>query len=110
MSSQSETLRTAEERLAEIRFPADRGVAGWVLSHNEALRIDDVSKDPRFYQGVDQATREEHSCRPKGVLRAVVVHRRVVAVPDELDAFAHAGVRTVRDAAVNAGSASAAKT
>ena len=54
--------------------------------------------------------REEHPRRPKRVLRAVVVHRCVLAVPDELDTFAHTGVRTVRDAAVNAGSASAAKT
>jgi GAF domain-containing protein len=56
VASQSEAHHDTRQRLAEIRFPADRGIAGWVLSHNEAVRIDDVSKDPRFYQGVDQAT------------------------------------------------------
>jgi GAF domain-containing protein len=54
--SASAAHRTAQQRLAAVRFPADRGIAGWVLSHNQAVRIDDVSKDARFYQGVDQTT------------------------------------------------------
>jgi len=56
VASQSATQRAAAERLAEIRFPADRGIAGWVLAHDEAVIVPDVTKDARFYTGVDQAT------------------------------------------------------
>ena len=42
--------------LAEIRFPADRGVAGWVLAHNESTLVSDTSQDPRFYDAVDRRT------------------------------------------------------
>ncbi len=56
VASQSATQQAAAERLAEIRFPADRGIAGWVLAHDEAVMVPDVSQDPRFYTGVDQAT------------------------------------------------------
>ncbi len=48
--------RADEARLADIRFPADQGVAGWVLSHDEAALVNDVENDPRFYRGVDQMT------------------------------------------------------
>ena len=44
-------------RLLEVRFPADRGIAGTVLRLGTALRIDDVSADPRFFGGVDEQTR-----------------------------------------------------
>jgi GAF domain-containing protein len=56
VASQSATQQAAAERLAEIRFPADRGIAGWVLAHDEAVLVPDVTKDARFYTGVDQAT------------------------------------------------------
>ena len=43
-------------RLGQLRFPADRGIAGGVLSSGQAVRVDDVSHDPRFFATVDQAT------------------------------------------------------
>ena len=43
--------------LATMRFPADRGIAGAVIEGGEALRIDDVMNDARFYAGVDSQTR-----------------------------------------------------
>lgn len=57
VASQSAAQQAAGERLAEIRFPADQGIAGWVLAHDEAVVVPDVTKDPRFYTGVDEATR-----------------------------------------------------
>ena len=42
-----------EQRFAQIRFPADRGIAGWVLQHEEAQLVADVSRDGRFYNQVD---------------------------------------------------------
>jgi serine phosphatase RsbU (regulator of sigma subunit) len=42
--------------LLGLRFAADRGIAGAVLRGNRALRIDDVTADPRFYGGIDRST------------------------------------------------------
>jgi GAF domain-containing protein len=42
--------------LRELRVPADRGIAGWVLAHGEAVRVGDVASDPRFYGQIDQAS------------------------------------------------------
>src|SRR5262245_8686525 len=48
--------RTRPEQLV---FSADLGIAGWVLRHGEAVAVQDVASDPRFYKGVDQATGRE---------------------------------------------------
>jgi GAF domain-containing protein len=42
--------------LAEIRFPASQGIAGWVFANGQPLHIPDVQQDGRFYRGVDDAT------------------------------------------------------
>jgi len=44
------------ESLVRLRFPADRGIAGAVLASGRAVRIDDVSADPRFYPNIDRHT------------------------------------------------------
>lgn len=46
----------SEARLASLRFPADRGVAGWVLTHDKSEMVSDASTDDRFYKGVDAQT------------------------------------------------------
>jgi Nif-specific regulatory protein len=46
----------AEQRLREIRFPADRGIAGWVIREGISIVVPDVEQDPRFYRGVDEQT------------------------------------------------------
>jgi GAF domain-containing protein len=56
VSSQSESRREVQAMLQEIRFPSERGIAGWVLAHNEAALVPDVGNDPRHYRGVDQTT------------------------------------------------------
>jgi GAF domain-containing protein len=56
VSSQSEAHDGTGARLAEIRFPADKGVAGWVLAHDEPAAVTDTERDPRFFGGVDQVT------------------------------------------------------
>jgi hypothetical protein len=43
-------------RLRQARFPADRGFAGAALVGCALLRCDDVSRDPRFFPGVDELT------------------------------------------------------
>lgn len=56
VSSQRATSQAAATRLAEVRFPATQGVAGWVLANGQAVAIEDVQHDPRFYAGVDRDT------------------------------------------------------
>ncbi|HFE53425.1 MAG TPA: GAF domain-containing protein, partial [Bacteroidetes bacterium] len=34
-----------------------KGIVGWVIAHDEALVIPDVSQDPRFYSQVDERTK-----------------------------------------------------
>jgi signal transduction histidine kinase/putative methionine-R-sulfoxide reductase with GAF domain len=40
--------------LKEIRLPRGTGIVGWVALKGEPLLIEDVSKDSRFYQKVDE--------------------------------------------------------
>jgi transcriptional regulator with GAF, ATPase, and Fis domain len=51
-SSQHDPVAAA--RLAAVRFPADRGVAGAVLRSGVSEKIDDVHSDLRFYPEVDR--------------------------------------------------------
>jgi GAF domain-containing protein len=56
VASQRDSRAISAAQLAEIRFPADRGVAGWVLANNEAAVVADTAQDPRFYNAVDRQT------------------------------------------------------
>lgn len=38
----------------EIRLPATRGVAGWVVRHGETVNLTDAYNDPRFEKDVDR--------------------------------------------------------
>jgi Nif-specific regulatory protein len=42
--------------LREVRFPADRGIAGAVLREGVSVVVPDVDQDPRHYRGVDLQT------------------------------------------------------
>ena len=44
------------ESLREMRVPADRGIAGWVMQHGEPVIVGDVNADPRFYGQIDQSS------------------------------------------------------
>jgi len=56
VASQSATSGTTAGALREVRFPVTQGVAGWVLANGQAVAIEDVQHDPRFYAGVDATT------------------------------------------------------
>lgn len=43
--------------LAGLRIPKDEGIAGWVVTHGEAVLVEDVRKDPRFAARFDETTR-----------------------------------------------------
>ncbi len=38
---------------SKFRFPDDRGIAGWVREHDQAVFINDVSRDERYFDGFD---------------------------------------------------------
>ncbi len=73
-----------QDRLGTVRFPGDRGIAGWVLREGRSVRVPDVTKDERFYSGVDKQTgmrTRDLLCAPlrtrEGVVGAVeVINRR----------------------------------
>lgn len=44
------------EHLREVTFPADRGIAGWVVQHGKSTLVPDVARDERFYPDVDRRT------------------------------------------------------
>lgn len=44
------------ESVRELRVPADQGIAGWVLQHDQPTLVADATGDPRFYRGIDQAS------------------------------------------------------
>ncbi len=47
----------AGQKLIGIRLKINQGVAGWVARTGRSLIVADVSKDPRFYDGVDKRTK-----------------------------------------------------
>ncbi len=44
-------LQMADEE-QELRMPADKGIAGWVLMHNLGQIVNDVEQDPRWYDAI----------------------------------------------------------
>jgi diguanylate cyclase (GGDEF)-like protein len=61
-----------------MRLPTDRGIAGWVARHRQAVRLDDVASDPRHFSAVGEQTGlapRTMICVPmisKGTLRGVI--------------------------------------
>jgi diguanylate cyclase (GGDEF)-like protein len=47
----------AGKKLLGMRLKIGQGVAGWVARYGQSLIVPDVSKDPRFYSGVDKKTK-----------------------------------------------------
>ncbi|MCB0167302.1 MAG: GAF domain-containing protein [Anaerolineae bacterium] len=44
------------DTLAGIRLPLSQGVAGWVARSQQPAIVNDVRRDPRFYNGIDAMT------------------------------------------------------
>ena len=47
----------AGKKLLGMRLTIGQGVAGWVARYGKSLIVPDVTKDPRFYSGVDKKTK-----------------------------------------------------
>jgi len=59
-----------EETLLGTRFPAGKGIAGWVLATQTPLVIEDVQRDPRFASDVA----EDSGYVPSGLMAAPLLH------------------------------------
>jgi GAF domain-containing protein len=59
-----------EDTLIGTRFPAQSGIAGWVLATRTPLVIEDVQNDPRFARDVAEDT----GYVPKGLMAAPLLH------------------------------------
>jgi GAF domain-containing protein len=71
-----------EESLLGMRFPAGRGIAGWVLATRTPLVIEDVQQDPRFAADVAEDT----GYVPSGLMAAPLLHEeRALGVLEVLD-------------------------
>jgi GAF domain-containing protein len=71
-----------EESLLGMRFPADHGIAGWVLATRTPLVIEDVRTDPRFATDVAEGT----GYVPSGLMAAPLLHDEdVLGVLEVLD-------------------------
>lgn len=82
---QSEADPEVGTRLAGLRFPAERGIAGSVLNSRTAERVDDPASDPRFYSEVDRRT----GVVTTSVLAApLIAHNEVIGV---IEAVNHRG-------------------
>jgi GAF domain-containing protein len=59
-----------EDTLLGTRFPAGKGIAGWVLATRTPLVIEDVQQDPRFAADVAEGT----GYVPSGLMAAPLLH------------------------------------
>jgi GGDEF domain-containing protein len=81
-----------------VRLRTDRGIAGWVAQHREALRLEDASADPRH----DPTLARRTGLVPRSMLCVPLLHRErllgVVQVINRLDggAFTEDQLRLVR--------------
>lgn len=107
---------TVATQMLQIRFPADRGVAGAVLRSRKSVRIDDAPADDRFYPGVDQQmgqTTRALLCVPLiaptgviGVIEAVNLRGAAMFTDDDL-ALLEALAESLAAAIQNAGAGAA---
>lgn len=71
-----------EDDLLGMRFPAGKGIAGWVLATRTPLVIEDVLQDPRFASDVAEDT----GYVPSGLMAAPLLHgERALGVLEVLD-------------------------
>jgi GAF domain-containing protein len=71
-----------EDELLGMRFPAGKGIAGWVLATRTPLVIEDVQQDPRFASDVAEDT----GYVPRGLMAAPLLHEeRALGVLEVLD-------------------------
>jgi GAF domain-containing protein len=70
------------DSLVGVRFPADTGVAGWVLVTRQPLVVDDLTKDTRFSREAAEST----GFVPKGLMAVpLLAEEKALGVLEVLD-------------------------
>jgi signal transduction histidine kinase len=65
------------EDLKGVRMSRDKGIAGWVATHQQPLIVDDVNSDNRYYQSIAQS----FDFKPTSLLCVPMVsHNRLIGV------------------------------
>ncbi len=87
----------AGKKLLGLRLKVGQGVAGWVARYGQSLIVPEVSKDPRFYSGLDKKTKfitKSILCVPmrsrEKIIGVVEVVNKIGGEPftrDDLDIF-----------------------
>ena len=71
-----------EEDIGGMRMPANRGIAGWVLTSGQGISIEDVARDPRFASDVAAST----GYVPRSIIAMPMeTERAVIGVIEVLD-------------------------
>ncbi len=71
-----------EEQVKGLRFPVDKGIAGWVFGHGRPLVVDNVVRDARFYPQIDQLS----GFRTRAIAAAPMILRgRIIGVVEVLN-------------------------
>jgi FOG: GAF domain len=71
-----------EEFLVGTRFPANRGIAGWVANSGQAMIVDDLARMPNFARDLAESTRYV----PSALMAAPLMSElRVLGVLEVLD-------------------------
>src|SRR5215204_1561094 len=69
-------------KVEEFRIAVGQGIAGWVAQTGQEVLSNDVSRDPRFFQGIDQQT----GFRTKSVLCAPLKqHNHIIGVIEAMN-------------------------
>lgn len=69
-------------KVEEFRIAVGQGIAGWVAQTGQEVLLNDVSRDPRFFQGIDQQT----GFRTKSVLCAPLKqHDHIIGVIEAMN-------------------------
>lgn len=50
------SVGTGSDQIVGLRLPSNEGIAGWVMRHNQAVRVNNVYEDDRFHRNADQRT------------------------------------------------------
>jgi len=70
------SLASTDVKTDPIRFPSDKGIAGWVLHNKTPLIINDPYNDPRFLTDIDKKT----GFTTKNILCIPLLNRRKICI------------------------------
>ncbi len=80
-----------KSELLTHRIPADQGIAGWAVTHDEQVYVEDAYQDNRFNPEVDKSTGQRTKCMLTVPLKAKGVILGVLQVINPVKGYFHSG-------------------